>query len=244
MGTILVTGAAGGIGRAIVDRLASEGLSIFACDKDAEGLKQLVAEVRSKFSNIKVESEVFDISDCARVQSFGEILAQRVSGLAGLINNAGIYLGRDLFDYSVAEMQSVIAVNLFAAIQLSQTVGKILVKAQRKGTIVNVSSVSAFEGSSDALYGVTKAGLIGLTKSCALTFAPYVRVNAVAPGLVDTTMIQKIPKWRLDEFEKSERLKGRISPQAVAAAIWFLMSEESRHTTGSVIDLNNGGYLR
>lgn len=157
--TIVITGAAGGIGKAVVERVLKQGYEVLAVDIDAKGLKKLL-------------------------------------------------------------------------------------KTKSKGVIVNVSSISAFEGSSDALYGTSKAGLIGLTRSCALTFAPLVRVNAVAPGIVDTPLIKAIPKWRLAEFEKGERLKERIQPESVASAVWFLLSEESKHTTGSVIDLNNGGYFR
>lgn len=244
MPTIVVTGAAGGIGRAIVERLAREGYSILACDRDAEGLGSVVSDLRSRYSKISIESSVFDVCDLMQLQSFGEKLSKKVPDLFGLINNAGVYLGRDLFDYTAIEMESVLATNLVSALHLSQHVGRMLVKGKRPGVIVNISSISAFEGSSDALYGATKAGLIGLTKSCALTFAPWVRVNAVAPGLVDTKMIHAIPKWRLVEFEKGERLKVRITPEAVASAVWFLVSNESRHSTGSVIDLNNGGYFR
>ena len=244
MKSIIVTGAAGGIGRAVVGRLAKEGFSVLACDRDSAGLEKAVQAIQAEYPKSKVESAVFDVTDTAAVLRFGESLGKRAPDLCGLVNNAGIYLGRDLFQYKLEEMERVMAVNLFSAVQLSQIVGKILVGEKRKGVIINMSSISAFEGSSDALYGVTKSGLIGLTRSCAITFAPFVRVNAVAPGIVDTPLIEAIPKWRIEEFEKSERLKGRISPEAVASAVWFLVSDESRHTTGSVIDLNNGGYFR
>ena len=242
MKTIVVTGAAGGIGSAIITRLADENMAIIACDKDAAKLEKVASQVRKKHPRTRLDTRHFDITDHKAMIHFGENL--RKTELYGLVNNAGIYLGRDLFHYSPDAMQTVLQTNLFSAIHLSQIVGNVLVKNKRPGVIVNVSSIAAFEGSSDALYGTTKAGLIGLTRSCALTFAPWVRVNAIAPGLVDTPLIDAIPKWRRKEFERGERLKGRITPASVAASVWFLLSDESRHTTGSVLDLNNGGYFR
>jgi 3-oxoacyl-[acyl-carrier protein] reductase len=97
----------------------------------------------------------------------------------------------------------------------------------------------------DALYGATKAGVIGLTKANAWNFAPRIRVNAVSPGLIrDTSIHDRIPDPRRMEYERQEIIKAPIQPDGVADVILFLLSEKSRHLTGKVIAVDNGAYPR
>jgi len=112
------------------------------------------------------------------------------------------------------------------------------------GVIINVSSVSAFLGSSDPIYGASKAGLIGLTKSMAITLAPGMRVNAIAPSVVNTSMMDMIPPEVLKLYRQRELIPSGIEPEAIANAVLFLASSLSQNVTGSTIDVNNGVYLR
>ncbi len=241
---VIVTGAAGGIGKAVCERVLREGLGVLAVDNNEKALKKLALDLGKRFPTSLVYPVLGDVGQESLSEATGK--AAKASGLTitALVNNAGIYLGKDIFDYELEDMTLVLNTNLMSAIHLTKFWGRIWTKQKTKASIVNLSSISAFEGSSDALYGVSKAGLLGLTKSAAITLAPWVRVNAVAPGIVETPMLKLIPDWRFKEFAESERLKDRITPEAVASAVWFLLSQESRHSTGSVLDITNGGYFR
>jgi 3-oxoacyl-[acyl-carrier protein] reductase len=234
---VIVTGAGRGIGEAITRRVLAEGHEVYASDKDGARLAKLARKLRTS----KLHCQAVDVSDAVAVAQYFESLPKPPTDL---VNNAGIYLGKPLNDYSLAEIDTVLSVNVRGAILFSQLFGRARMKAKRSGVIVNLSSVSAFEGSSDPVYGTAKAALAGLTRACALNFAPYVRVNAVAPGIVNTPLIGKIPGWRLKEFRQSELLKDEIQPGDVADAVWFLLSDASKRITGSILDINNGGYFR
>jgi 3-oxoacyl-[acyl-carrier protein] reductase len=111
------------------------------------------------------------------------------------------------------------------------------------GSIVNISS-SSIHGGADAVYSASKSGLIGLTKSCALKFSPYVRVNAVAPGIViDTELAQNLPQEVLELYRSRELIKTPLVPDDVARTVSFLMSDMGRSYTGAIFEPNNGYHM-
>ena len=160
----------------------------------------------------------------------------------GLVNNAGILLGKDILDYSPEEIAKVIDVNLKGAIYFSKFFGKALLSRKAEGSIVNLSSSSIY-GGSDPVYSSTKAALVGLTKSCALKFSPYIRVNAVAPGIVETDLLAIIPAQAIQRYRDAELVKKPLRPEDVAKTVSFLMGEASRNYSGAVFDLNNGFHM-
>jgi len=238
--TVIVTGAGNGIGKAITKRCLEDGFRVLACDVNVESL----ASLKQLFRNEDLSVFAVDVSDNSQVLNFFDQLTKEKEQPAYLVNNAGIYLGKSIFDYSVAEIQRVIHVNCCGAIYFSQQFAKIVIPAGRMGVIVNMSSVAGEEGSSDAVYGLSKAALIGLTKSCAMNFAPQIRVNAIAPALVSTNLIQNVPPSRIEEYRTAELLKDPICPEDVANTLAFLFSDQSKHYTGAVFDINNGVYRR
>ncbi|WP_019638732.1 SDR family NAD(P)-dependent oxidoreductase [Paenibacillus fonticola] len=247
---IIVTGAASGIGKEIVRYCLSEGASVIACDVNKQALHELES-LHEKQSltdaPFKLTTYQLDISNYSRVSGFFAYLTQEHSDLDGLVNNAGIYLAKSILDYQEDEIVRVIDVNVKGAVYFSQMFGKMLIGKEqnmRKGTIVNISSVSGLEGSSDAIYGLTKAALLGLTKSCAMNFAPYIRVNAVAPTMVNTSMMEVIPEWRKKEYLSHQLIDSPVLPEDVAETVVFLLADKSKHYTGATFDLNNGCYLR
>jgi len=153
-------------------------------------------------------------------------------------------LAKNILDYKVDEIDKVLDINVKGFIYLSQMFGKKLFQSQRKGVIVNMSSVSGMEGSSDAIYGLSKAAILGLTKSCAMNFSPYIRVNAVAPTMVNTPMMGTIPDWRKEEYLSHHLINMPVLPEDVADTVVFLLSDKAKHYTGATFDINNGGYLR
>ncbi|MBI2346864.1 MAG: SDR family oxidoreductase [Deltaproteobacteria bacterium] len=238
--TIIVTGAARGIGAAIARRCVHEGATVIGCGLDEKALTLFANEVASQqFVPFRV-----DVAQLDDIVQFFARMRQENRSLDGLVNNAGVYLGKTLLEYSREEIDHVLTTNINGAVYFSQQFGKYVLGRKDCGVIVNIASVSGQEGSSDAIYGLSKAALIGLTKSCAMNFAPHIRVNAVAPGVVETRMLEVIPKWRLEEYRAHELVKDPIRPEAVANTVAFLLSEQGKHYTGAVFDLNNGCYLR
>lgn len=238
---IIVTGAASGIGKEIVKQCLQEGASVIACDIQEESIRELQ---RSMDSHHALHTYRLDVSKYEQVAAFFQEVEREHSDIDGLVNNAGIYFGKNILDYQTAEIDQVLDVNLKGVIYFSQKFGKHLLESKRKGVIVNMSSVSGLEGSSDAIYGLSKAAILGLTKSCAINFSPYIRVNAVAPTMVKTPMMEIIPDWRKQEYESHQLIDTPVLPEDVADTVVFLLSEKSKHYTGATFDLNNGGYLR
>lgn len=239
--TVLVTGGANGVGRALVRKCLANRMTVIACDVDEVALKQLAAEHPGE----PLEVQTCDIGVREECDRLMESLLERHPTLDGLVNNAGVYLGQPVWDYNDATMNSVIDVNIKGPTWLSRRLGERLLATRRTGSIVNLTSVAGEVGSSDALYGTVKAGVIGLTKSNAMNFAPYVRVNAVAPGLVvNTAIADRIPEYRYQEYKRQERLAGDITPDDVADVCSYLLSEQSRTLTGALLPADNGAYPR
>ncbi|HEX8596682.1 MAG TPA: SDR family oxidoreductase [Pseudomonas sp.] len=241
MKKVVVTGAANGIGRATAAACMAEGFYVIAADKDADGLRSLQRESGSE----QLEVIQADFADASTIKSFMPQLYARHESLSGLVNNAGLYRGQSVFDYSDAQIDELWALNLKSLVYLSREFARREMSGGGRRSIVNITSVAGEVGSFDAMYGATKAGVIGLTKANAWNFAPSIRVNAVSPGLVrNTSIYQRIPEHRRREYERQEILKEPIQPSAVADVIVFLLGEKSRHLTGQVIAVDNGVYPR
>lgn len=238
---VIVTGAASGIGKAIVNQCLHEGASVIACDVNVQALRVLKESLNDSYI---LDTYQLDVSKYDEVAAFFSYVETEHSDVDGLVNNAGIYLAKHILDYQENEITKVLDINVKGYIYFSQMFGKILLDSQRKGVIVNMSSVSGLEGSSDAIYGLSKAAVLGLTKSCAMNFSPYIRVNAVAPTMVDTSMMETIPEWRKKEYLSHQLIDTPVLPEDVADTVVFLLSDKSKHYTGATFDINNGGYLR
>jgi 3-oxoacyl-[acyl-carrier protein] reductase len=235
MHNVIITGAGKGLGKAIVSQLLEDGARILALDRDEALLRSLAAELGNRIECFRV-----DVADHAAVESFYRSLGDLP--LFGLVNNAGILLGKSLLEYSPEEIGTVIDVNLKGAIYCSKFFGQAALSRKADGSIVNVSS-SAIYGGSDAVYSATKAALVGLTKSCALKFSPHVRVNAVAPGIVETDLFANIPREAIQRYRNAEVVKQPLQPEDVARTVSFLMSDAGRNYSGAVFDLNNGFHM-
>lgn len=228
----LVTGAQGGIGKAIVKKLISHGIKIIALD--------LNSSLFEADENQEIEYIKCDLNDMGQVNQIWSRLLEQKTKVDCLINNAGIYLALGWEDYNIELVKKVINTNLIGGFMMSQS----FARQTKSGTIINISSVAAFSGSGDPIYGASKAGVIGLTKSMALTLAPQIRVNAIAPSIVNTSMRDKISPEILNRYRQRELLPLGIEPEAVADAVLFLASSLSQNITGTTIDVNNGVYLR
>lgn len=238
---VIVTGAASGIGKEIVRKCLLDGVSVIACDISGESLQKLKLSLENRN---ELDTYQLDVSKYLEVVKFFEYVEREHNEVDCLVNNAGIYLGKSILDYEEIDINRVLDINIKGFIYFSQMLGKKLMSDRRNGVIVNMSSVSGMEGSSDAIYGLSKAAILGLTKSCAMNFSPYIRVNAVAPTMVNTPMMDTIPDWRKEEYLSHQLINTPVLPEDVADTVLFLLSDKSKHYTGATFDINNGGYLR
>lgn len=237
---VIITGAAAGIGRATVKKCIENGADVIATDINKEGL----VELQKEFGEDRVKIFDFDVAYFENIVKFFEELKKENIEFDCLVNNAGVYLGKSIFDYTDEEIDKVLSINLKSLIYFSREFAKDKVDTENGGVIVNVSSVSGEAGTSEVVYGATKAGVTGLTKSSAIKFSPNIRVNAIAPGVTNTALIDNIPESRMKMHDDKDLVKERIQPENIADAILFLLSNDSRHCTGMTVDVNNGYYLR
>lgn len=227
MKTVLITGAGRGIGLATARTFAAAGWRVLSLDKEFES--EVVGE--------PVEFDLRQISGLsAKIASLGE--------LDTLVNNAGVVHCDPIDAIPEAHKSEILAVNLEAPAALIANVAPGM-KARRSGRIVNVSSVSAFTGHPDLWYGITKAGLLNLTKSWARALGPHgVLVNAVAPGPTKSRMYDQLPQSRRDEVMRAVYSRRVCQPEEVAQAIFWLGSLCPEYVNGTTLDVNNGSYPR
>jgi NAD(P)-dependent dehydrogenase (short-subunit alcohol dehydrogenase family) len=248
MHTIVVTGAASGIGRSIAHLFASRSWAVVLVDIDGQGGRAEERRLLEQgYSVLFVEA---DIADEHKVSSLVDKTIGRFGRVDALCNNAGIEVYRRADEYSFAEWDLIHNVNLRGAFICSKLLFPAL--QQRQGSIVNISSVQAFANESNiAAYASAKAGLLGLTRSMARDFGPLnVRVNAVCPGAIQTEMMdayladQPNPKEELQRLTASIPIKRLGTPANVAEMVWFLASSAADYITGASFVVDGGLLAR
>lgn len=238
----LVTGASQGIGEAIAMELARCRAKVILVDVQAEKLEE-VAE-RIKQENGKVSFYKADVSDLEQVQKTVEEILQNHRKIDHLVNNAGINRDNLLLRMKEEDWNAVLAVNLKGIFNLSKAVIRQMM-SNRYGRIVNISSVVGLMGNpGQTNYAASKAGVIGFTKALAREVASRgITVNAVAPGYIDTPMTEKLPESVKKTFIDLIPKKRFGTPEEVAQAVKFLLSDEAAYITGQVINVNGGMYM-
>lgn len=239
----LITGGSRGIGEAISKKFASAGYNIIINFKQSvEKAQKLKIQLEKDFNievmlsqaNLSKEEDIINmIDEC--MKKFGKIDV--------LVNNAGIVIDKEFEDRTVEDWKNTLDVNLIAPFLLTKIVGKEMMK-QKKGSIINISSTNGINTyyPSSVDYDASKSGLISLTYDSAVQYSPYVRVNCIAPGWVNTEMNKELK----EDFIKSETEKILVKrfgePEEIANVVVFLASDEASFINSAVIKVDGGWY--
>lgn len=237
---IIITGASRGIGRSMAEYLARQGNKIIAnYNKSEEKAKELQKELKKE--NIEIDIFQADVSKREECQSLVKYTIDKYKKIDVLINNAGISVWGPFTDLKDEQIKEIIETNLYSAIAMSQEVSKYMIQ-EKSGCIINISSIWGLVGAScEVAYSITKAGIDGLTKGLAKELGPSnIRVNSIAPGLIDTEMISDFTKEEIKEIENQTPLGKIGKPLDIAKTAKWLIEDE--FTTGQVIS-PNGGWI-
>ena len=236
---IIVTGASGGIGNAIIKKLSEIGANILASGTKIEKLEEL----KKNFKNIKILR--CDMSESSKIEEFIENATNELGGsLDCIINNAGIAQDNLAIRMSLEEWQKVINVNLTSTFLMSKFAIKKMLK-NKAGKIVNITSVVGHTGNLGQVnYTASKAGIIAMSKSLAIEYAKKnINVNCISPGFIKTAMTDKIE----DKFKEaiiSKIPSSRLGePDDIANAVLFLSSNQSNYINGETLHVNGGMYM-
>ncbi|MDH5314997.1 MAG: SDR family oxidoreductase [Gemmatimonadota bacterium] len=243
--TVIVTGGATGLGRAVCLEFARLGCNVAFCFVGMPGRDvretALLTETTLSAMGVGVYADTCDVRDRAAVDAFVAKVQEKFGGVHYLINNAGIAMDGALWRLSTEDWAKVLDTNLTGAFHCISAVSPIF-RGQRYGKVVSISShQSVRPGFGVASYAASKAGLEGLTRAAAMDLGPAnVNVNAVAPGFVRTERLEQLPSEVIERAKKHAVL-GRIAePSDVAAVVAFLCSGVARHITGQVLVVDGG----
>ena len=229
-GSIVVTGAARGIGRAITDRLAANpSFTVIGVDLAPElAMSEHITPVQ------------VDLTTDEGVVAVQDAVVSAGAPLLGLVNNAGITRDARLINMTDENFRAVLDVNLGAAYRLSTELAELMTEG---GSIVNIASRAYLGNFGQFNYSMSKGGVVGLTRAMSLSLAPSVRVNAIAPGLIGTEMAMAIPDDVLDKMIAAIPMERMGSPEEIANMVWFLLTPLSSYVTGHVLVVDGGRSL-
>tara|TARA_A100000164_G_scaffold300576_1_gene275533 strand:- start:297 stop:1034 length:738 start_codon:yes stop_codon:yes gene_type:complete len=236
---IIVTGASGGIGNSIVERLTNSGANILASGTKIEKLDDL----KSRFKNLKILK--FDISQSEKIEEFIENSTAELGGnLDCIINNAGITKDNLAIRMNSEEWKKVIDINLTSTFLMSKFAIKKMLKS-KSGKIINITSVVGHTGNlGQANYSASKAGIIAMSKSLAIEYAKKnININCISPGFIKTAMTEKLDE-KFKEIIISKIPSARLGePTDIANAVLFLASNQSDYINGETLHVNGGMYM-
>ena len=235
---ILITGASGGIGHALVKKFVSLNANVLATGTKTEKLDSL----KKEFPNINILK--FDISEHSKIEEFVENVYSQLVGLDVLINNAGINKDNLSIRMKEDEWKKVIDINLGSTFLLCRSAIKKMLK-NKYGRIVNITSIVGHTGNlGQANYAASKAGIIGMTKSLALEYAKKnITLNCVSPGFIKTSMTENILESVKVMLTSRIPMSKLGTGEDVANSVAFLSSDEASYITGETIHVNGGMYM-
>ena len=236
--TAIITGCNRGIGKAILEKFAANGAIIYANARQIGSLDDIALSFSKKY-NAQIIPVYFDVTDEAAVKECFMRIRKEQSRLDILINNAGIMQDALFGMIDQRTVKDIFAVNVFATINLSQYAIKFMSR-QKSGCIINMASIVGVEGSAgQAAYSASKGAIIALTKSAAKELSSIgIRVNAIAPGMIDTDLVHSIGTKRIDENISKIGLGRLGNPSEIADAAIFLASDMASYISGQILGVD------
>jgi 3-oxoacyl-[acyl-carrier protein] reductase len=237
----LITGAARGIGFAIAESFARHGARVFLTGRDEAALDQACARIRAQVPDAQVAALVLDVTQPDAVREAFQRVFKDARRLDVLVANAGVMDDALIGMVTPAQIEHNFQTNAYGALYCAQYASRLMAR-NKQGSIVNITSIMGVQGNAgQSVYAGSKAALVGITKSLAKELGPQnIRVNAIAPGLIDTDLVAHIAPEKLAERQAAIAL-GRIGrPEDVANAALFLASDLGAYVTGQVLGVDGG----
>ena len=237
---VVVTGANGGIGRCVSGHLASHGYSLILCTREQNDDFASWATSLQKDYGVDVQFVHFDFSKAQEVKEASIAITKKYR-ISSLVNCAGMPFGATTLMTKIEDLKTVLDVNFTHQVLFTQQILKTMC-SNRRGSIVNVASMSAFNADAGTLaYGASKAALVHFTKVAAAESGRFgVRVNAVSPGAIDTEMLNLMDDVALEKLRDRSASMRFGRPEEVASVVLFLISDESSYISGEILKINGG----
>lgn len=238
---VIITGSNRGIGFEMLKTFASAGYDIWACARTKSEEFEFQTDKIERETGVSITPVYFDLRDEKHVQEGIKSILKEKKNIDVLINNAGVPYGGLFTMTSISKLKEVYDVNVFAQVQIMQLVARQMMK-QKSGCIINMCSVGGIETSPGYLaYGSSKAALIWITKSVSKELGPYgIRVNGIAPGLVDTDMGNYKSEEELNKVLNRMSIKRMGRPEEIARAALYIASDDAAYMTGQVMIMDGG----
>ena len=239
----LITGGTRGIGEAIAHEFAKKGYNLIInyvnSKEKAEKLKNELEEIY----NIKVLTSQADLADEKAIENMVDIAIKKFGKIDILVNNAGIVIDKEFEDRTIEDWKQILNINLIAPFILTKLIGKEMVK-NKSGAIINISSTNGINTyyPTSVDYDASKSGLISLTYDSAVELAPYVRVNCIGLGWVNTEMNKELPEDFVKEETERILVKRFAEPEEIAKVATFLASDDASFINSTVIKVDGGWY--
>lgn len=241
MKNVLITGTNRGLGKTLVKKFASEGYRVYAHAREKNiDFEQDLAE-RSKMYQVPISPVYFDMQDTEKMKQEIKSIYHEKETIDVLVNNAGIAHGGLFRMTAIDVIRKIFDINFFAMMELTQLVTRGM-ERKKSGSIINIASISGIDLSAgNCAYGTSKAAVIAFTKTLAAEYADLgIRVNAVAPGLLNTDMAKQMEKKAHDNMVERSLMKRLGKPEEVAEAVAFLASDKAAFINGQVICVDGG----
>lgn len=243
--TILITGAARGIGKATAEEFAKEGADVVVnyVASSSEDITKFARYLMDTY-NVKASIIKADISDDAAVEQMKQQVMQEFGKLDILVNNAGIVIDKPYIEHTKDDFEKIFSINVYGTLNVSKVFGEMIASTAGHGAIVNMSSTSGmYDFWPDNIdYAASKLAIQSVTKDLAIQYAPSIRVNTVALGWANTDMNKDLPQDVVEEASKKFILGRMAEPQEVAKAILFLASDDASFVNGTVLVVDGGRY--